>query len=155
MRTRGIDDVRSMVSRAIERGADLRRPLRVLAEGIQAVVAESFASASDPEGRPWPRLAASTIERKLADRYGVDPLVRTGKLRARITTRITPRSVIMGLAPDVAYGVYHQLGAGVPARRFLPFTGDPARPTLSSGARMRRVFSAYSDALRRHLFGGR
>jgi phage gpG-like protein len=152
MRVRGLRELRAEVRRAIARGKDLGPPLRVLAEGLQAVIAESFATESDPSGRAWARLAASTQRDKARHRYGSATLVRTGKLRRRTTTRVVGNKVMIGIAPDVAYGANHQLGTGhLPIRRFLPFLGMPGAARLMTGPRVRRALEAFQTALRRHL----
>lgn len=73
---------------------------------------QNFDSESDPNGRPWQRLAPSTLKRKKGSRI----LTETTALRKRINGRQTARGVVIGV--KLSYAAIHQFGGTIrqPAR---------------------------------------
>lgn len=90
---------------------------------------DRFDRGVDPDNVPWKPLSMSTIARRRRAGQGERILFVTGKLRESIviirgrgfvTATNTGAGFRIGVEdPDVAYGRMHQIGIGVPQRRFL------------------------------------
>lgn len=89
-------------------------------------IKDRFERQVDPDGRPWPRAAASTLKRKTNPKL----LQRSGTLlRSIAIIRVNNRGLAVATGagfrigvtdPEAArYGRFHQFGIGVPQRRFL------------------------------------
>lgn len=134
-------------------GRDLRPALNAIAAELLSQTEANFA----PEGRPkWQPLAASTIAQR--DKRGTWPgkilQVSSGGLAADISTEVGSTFVRVGSGKE--YAAIHQLGgeAGrgrkvhIPARPFLPFTGDPGS---GSGQLQPQATEAVLDIVLGHL----
>lgn len=155
IRAKGLDEALAKVRRARAALRDMTGPLSVLAEGLRAVIAESFRTSTEASGAAFPRLAPSTLRQKKRARYSPKPLVRRGArgLEGLVAVQVMDKSRVRVSVPaSVGYGRYHQLGEGVPRRRFLPFVGVPGGETLMGGAKIARVKQAFEHALRQHVW---
>jgi phage gpG-like protein len=95
---------------------------RTKMQNIGILMHRSIVENFNNSGRPvkWHPLAASTIEQRRhgkKSQHGTKPLMDTGTLRDSVGFTATKNSVEIG--PSVDYGIFHQLGLGVPARPFI------------------------------------
>lgn len=134
-------------------GLDLHPALNVMATELLSQTEANFAD----EGRPeWQSLAPATIA--LREKAGTWPgkrlQISSGGLAADITTEVDANSVRVGSAK--VYAAIQQLGGqagrgrkvNIPARPFLPFTGDPES---GSGQLQPEAEEAILDAILGHL----
>lgn len=121
--------------------------VREISQLLESEVLETFRTATDPDGRPWAQLSATTL--KLRERGGLfgrgpggrtqslraKPLQDRGQLRGGIVAQPTDRTARVAITgPASVYGPVQQFGnqanrlpnrsggrrAPIPARRFLP-----------------------------------
>ena len=124
--------------RVVERLAYVPRKVAVIAAPkLTALVQREFRTGTDPYGRPWRPLKAST----LAKGRRPPPLSDTRRLRDG-TGAVVTRSGIR-LTVGAAYGVFHQYGfrvgrVKVGPRKVLPGHGMPAswKAVLDESSRM-------------------
>lgn len=91
-------------------------------QNVGILMHRSIVENFDSGGRPvkWLPLSQATIERRRhggKSQYGTKPLMDTGNLRMSVGFTATKNSVEIG--PSANYGIFHQLGLGVPARPFI------------------------------------
>lgn len=125
--------------------------LEPLWERVKPVAAEveeeQWAGAGD-----WAPLADSTIRRKEAGGWPLDPLVRTGDLKESLTdpglaADSGPQHMIYGT--DVDYAQFHQEGTiHMPARQLIP---DPYR--VEDRRKIEAAMVSYINAAARLTFG--
>jgi phage gpG-like protein len=119
----GLDQVRRTLFQLVS--AQSRRGLmKVLAEEARDQVAEEFAEARDPYGRPWVRSHRARLE-------GGKTLTDTAILRRSITTnpdllQISPAGFTLGT--NVPYAAVHQFGRTIRPKKgkYLTFRGPGA-----------------------------
>ena len=118
----------------------IAKSLESVGEGLVNETRKTFKTGIDPYGKPWQKLAASTLSktvragRKRSQYYGGKPLLRlgfSGGMAGSANHQMVGGSLEVGLSKP--YAVYHQgdnpahPGKGiVPQRRILPT--DPTRP---------------------------
>ncbi len=121
------------LQKTIEELATLPRAVATIAAPkLSKLVAKQFSSGSDPYGRPWRPISATT--KRL--RKGGRPLTDTGRLRAGTGVSVTRSGCKLVLGAP--YGYFHQVGTrNMPARRIFPQFGLPAswRTVLRDAAR--------------------
>ena len=124
------------LQKTIEELALLPRAVATLAAPkLSKLVAKQFSSGSDPYGRPWRHISATT-KRLRKGRKGGRPLTDTGRLRAGTGVSVTRSGCKLVLGAP--YGYFHQVGTrNMPARRIFPQFGMPAawRAVLQETAR--------------------
>jgi len=124
------------LQKAIEELATLPRAVAtVVAPRLSKLVAKQFSSGTDPYGRPWRPISATT-KRLRKGRKGGRPLTDTGRLRAGTGVSVTRSGARLVLGAP--YGYFHQVGTrNMPARRIFPQFGLPAawRTVLRDAAR--------------------
>lgn len=86
---------------------------------VESSTRERFSTKKDPDGIGWQQLSPERLEQKKG-RGGI--LVDYGDLMKSITSHATAVSVEVGT--DRPYGKYHQMGWGVPERKFLGLSDD-------------------------------
>lgn len=129
MITMDIAGVVAMADRIQARLSNLTPALLRSTEEIQKFISDRFRSETDPRGKPWAKLEASTLAKKAENKNKI--LVDTGALRNSITASpsITAGENSITLGSNVTYGGYHQFGTGkMEMRAFLPsdrFKGEP------------------------------
>jgi len=114
---------------------DPRRMLRDIGEFHAAEIEYSFEHEQDPEGRPWPENAASTLRTK----YGPSILTESARLRQSAKRFVVQgRRVILGPERNILYAAAQQkgtapgkpIGSGrktiIPARVFVGGTQEQA-----------------------------
>jgi phage gpG-like protein len=116
----GLDDVVGRLGRLSEPLTPLATRVRVLlhAQHERRIATEK----TDPDGRAWPPLAASTLRRKRGSM-----LVETGRLLGSLTSRQSGLTVTEGnqAAP---YNVFINAGTRkMPARRYMGIGADGQR----------------------------
>ena len=98
---------------------------------ILIVQKEAFATQGGAFGKPWARLAASTVRDKTKKGFGGKPILeRTGTLKKRTTrAKVTPElGEIINATP---YAKYHQYGTSkMPQRKILDVKNDAVRSSL-------------------------
>ncbi len=118
----GLAQARAYFSQLAARGERLRPLMADIAEGLLHSTQDRFDAEEDPEGVPWPALAAATLAKKRSDRI----LVERGYLVGGLRSDFDEGSASVSTAP-LSYGPIHQFGgeAGrgkgvtIPARPFL------------------------------------
>jgi hypothetical protein len=101
-----------------------RVPSRVASDGaesIKALIAEQFATQTDPYGTPWAPHQPETLRR-----WGEHPVLNlTGALSA---VDVAPmRGAGIAVTLGAPYGAFHQVGTRwMPARPILPVAGLPS-----------------------------
>lgn len=89
-------DAREAIRRLIHK-ADFLRPAFVeTGEYLMTTTHHRFDTESDPRGRPWSPLAASTIKEKERRGWSRNILIRSGRFRASIHPVATNKSVAKG-----------------------------------------------------------
>jgi phage gpG-like protein len=89
---------------------------------IAELIEESFDSGTDPYGRPWAALAASTRARG----RNPPPLTDTGSMRGSVQVAALPSAGI-AVTIGTAYATFHQTGTKhMPQRQILPQSGGLA-----------------------------
>lgn len=158
-----IDDraVRAALERLQRRLADMTPVMQAIATALEANVEKRFETATDPAGRRWKRLAASTLSawldrdkgnrrkdgslskkgrERLASRR---PLYDTGDLLGSLTSSASRSEARVGFG--VPYAAYHEYGTKKMPRRGL-LMADPAARALGKADR-REVLSILREAL--------
>jgi phage virion morphogenesis protein len=108
-------------AQAVITGLAKTRPqplLKIMADTVKAqTVRRIRQTKTDPNGKAWKPLAATTVARK----GNGDILVKTGKLASSISTTVHAKHATVGT--DVKYGKFHQYGGKSdtrpPQRQFL------------------------------------
>jgi phage gpG-like protein len=125
-------------------------PLWELVKPVAASVEEDQFS-SQGQGA-WSPLAESTLARKEAGGWPMDPLVRTGDLKASLVdpgraADTGPQHMVYGT--DVGYAIFHQEGTSrMPQRQLIP---DPYR--VEDRRKIESAMVAYVNAASRLTFG--
>ncbi len=118
-------NAKGLLSVLRKRADDFRLPLAKAASDIEDRIAETFVTATDPWGRAWDPLSRTTLR----NRSGSQPLFDTGALFASISSRVTPKTMVIG--SNSPYAEFHQNGndqnrawggglAPIPRRAFMP-----------------------------------
>ena len=107
---------------------DLGALLPRIGEYVQRTTQERFRTQTDPQGKPWQALAASTLARKEKNRDKI--LTERGDLRSRINWRVLPDGKAVAIGTPMIYGATHQFGALKAPRGRGPWGAIPARPYL-------------------------
>lgn len=122
----GLDEIVEKIGGIEARAQDPQPALHVVANLLEAHVARTFATEGAHGGRPWPPLAASTVEARtrrwgyyrrwapVAGAGGVGPILTWHGRLARSFRRggvahiriVTPSGLTWG--SGVTYGIYHQ-----------------------------------------------
>lgn len=127
----GIHEI-GRLQETIRRLSDLPRATAEEAqEPINRLLQEQFRNGTDPYGRPWAPVKASTLELRKESRDPT-PLTDTRDLRDGTTVEVRAggrAGLVIKLG--AAYGYFHQVGfragkTNVPPRRVLPQFGLPA-----------------------------
>jgi len=119
-----------------EKVADLRPVWEQIARDLMEWEEEIFATRGTAIGRPWAPLSPKTIQQKMRKGFPLDPLVRTGRLKASLTDESSdemvlitePTYLVFGSARLVDRGDWflapiHHFGAKggqIPARALMP-----------------------------------
>ncbi|MBF0424325.1 MAG: phage virion morphogenesis protein [Magnetococcales bacterium] len=123
-----IDDraVLQLLSRLLERGADLRPAMRGIAGVLAHDTEMAFDREASPAGVPWRPLAESTKKARVEKKYPERPILQV--------TRLLVRSVHTDYGVDYAmigssavYAAIHQLGGKAGRKQQVTI---PARPYL-------------------------
>ena len=117
---------------------DLGELLPRIGEYVQRTTQERFRTQTDPEGKPWQALAASTLAKKTKNRDKI--LTEHGWLRSRINWRVLPDGRSVAIGTPMIYGATHQFRAPKAPRGRGPWGAIPARRYLG-----------LSDADKKHL----
>lgn len=99
------------------------RTAAVAAPRLDALVRQQFANGTDPYGRPWAPLKASTIARGRRP----PPLTASGRLAAGTGVKVRPgKRAGLAIRIGAPYGTFHQTGTRyMVARRIAPQFGLP------------------------------
>ena len=124
------------LQKTIEELATLPRAVGVIAAPkLSKLIAKQFSSGSDPYGRPWRPISATTKRLRKGRKNG-PPLTDTKRLRTG--TSVKPARSGLRLNLGAPQGYFHQVGTkNMPARRIFPQFGLPAawRVVLQTAAR--------------------
>lgn len=114
-----------------------------VAADINDALQEEFEGEHDPYGRPWAKLAESTVRRKGHDQI----LYETGALQNNTVARPTRGAGIE--ITSLPYGEYHQDGTSrMPARKILP-DGANALPPEWQESIDRNTEQAFRKAMKK------
>lgn len=143
-------EVRSALERLQARLADMTPVMKAIATALEAQVEKRFETATDPAGRPWAPLAASTLSAWLARGRGNRrkdggltkkgrerlssrrPLYDTGDLLGSLASSFTRSEARVGFGQP--YAAYHEYGTKKMPRRGL-LMADPQARTLGEADR--------------------
>ncbi len=141
IRESGLDQTRARLEGIAARLANLQPVMEVAAQDTVSLISDSFQRSSSPDGTPWAPLSAATV-RINPRRQGGKPLVDTARLSNSITGVGSARGLKFGT--NVSYAGPQNFGArirtfgrgslrGLPARPFLPVTGNGNGYSLMTG----------------------
>jgi phage gpG-like protein len=130
------DNVLFAVDTLSDRILNLEPVWRQIAKDLMELETQIFASRGAIIGRPWAPLSPKTLQQKQRKGFPLDPLVRTGRLKASLTDETSDEMVLdidnlgltFGSARLVDRGDWflapiHHLGAprrNIPARALMP-----------------------------------
>lgn len=161
-------EVRAALDRLQNRLANMRPVMRAIATELEARVEARFETATDPAGRPWAPLKASTLTAYLSrgkGNYRKDgslskkgaarlasrkPLYDTGDLLGSLTSSASRSEARVGFG--VPYAAYHEFGTKRMPRRGM-LMGDPQARTLGEADRQ-AVLDTLREAIERAARGG-
>jgi phage virion morphogenesis protein len=115
--------VQTVFARAIAKLSDLTPVMTDVGEYLQRRVDDGFRTETDPYGKPWAKLASSTLRQKVRQKRILKILQSRGTMRGTLTYRASRDRVLIGF--NVFYADFHQRGTvRVVKRQLLP---DAAR----------------------------
>ena len=117
---RSPQDLARKMSAMVKRTQDMTPAMKVGAEAIVRLIANTFQKSASPTGIGWEPLAEATIKRRRQNSN--TPLMDTKRLsRSLLNASYGARSIKFGT--NVEYAGYQQFGTRyIPARPFLPIT---------------------------------
>lgn len=125
------------LNRLSEAVSDLREPLDEAGLYLERETRLNFARQSDPDGKPWAGLKASTLRQKKIRAI----LRESSTLVGGIEKEPASSSSVRVKSTGTDYGIYHATGT-----KFMP-----ARPFIGIGARhkapIERIFESYLGSL--------
>lgn len=128
---RGVEEI-GRLQQTIRRLSDLPRAVaEEAAEPLNRVIAEQFRNGTDPYGKPWAPVTATTLARR---RVSKDPTPLTDTRALRSGTEVEPRArgrAGLTIKTGAPYAYFHQVGFRVHGRKVqsrpvLPDRGIPA-----------------------------
>lgn len=116
--------------------------LKITGQLAVRAVQRNFAAQRDPQGKPWARLSAATIERRRnKKKSSIRILIDTGRLRNSINYQSDSKEARVGT--NVLYAPFHNFGTRrMPQREFMGVTSEDETGIVNAlNAYVKRVVS--------------
>lgn len=127
----------SALTRAIAACSDLSPLMSDIGTYVKGRLEQGFASESDPYGKAWSPLAASTLRQKV----GGSILTDKGAMRGSLTSIPSAQQVEVGVSAP--YAKFHQRGTSkMPQRGMVPDKGLPPRDVQPIESLVREYMSS-------------
>lgn len=147
---RSPQDLARKMSAMMKRTQDMTPAMKVGAEAIVRLIANTFQNSTSPTGVEWKGLDPETVKKR--KKNSDQPLMDTKRLsRSLLNASHGARSIRFGT--NVEYAGFHQFGTRrIPARPFMPIT---AQGELTMAGPAKLVFDRISRQVGNYIVNGK